>query len=316
MAVTLYRFNSISDPISIAVQTWLSLSEFRYSEKVSGYYWNTAGDLPVLQYKHFVFPKYSILHFLRSTFDLDEDLSPSEKEQSRMIQEMCTAELEPAIQHALWTDESVSKEFFTAQGSFWEKLFCGPSNKINFTFEKNRITEHLRKDCGVETSENALAMCKRVHKTFSAMLGEKNFFFSNCERPEYPRAADVVVYSFLKYQLHVLSDHPQVKQSLLSFPNLMKLIQRVESALQLKVKASIISEPFPLLNSQPDLQEFYCPKIYESPLETTNQEIVPIMYKCPGDLPALRKKTEANLSTRIYITGASLSLFFFLYLKS
>lgn len=316
MAVTLFRFNSIPDPISIAVQTWLSFSEFKYSEKVSGYYWNTAGELPVLQYKHFVLPKYSILHFLRSTFDLDEDLSQSEKEESRMIQEMCIAELEPAIQHALWTEENVSKEFFTAHGSFWEKLFCGPSNKINFTFEKNRITEHLRKDCGLETPENALAMCKRVHKTFSVILGDKNFFFSNCERAEYPRAADVVVYSFLKYQLQVLSDHIQVKQSLLSFPNLMTLIERVESALQLKVKAGIISPPFPLLSTQQDSQEFYCPKIYESPLESTNQELVPIIYKCPGDLPTIRKHTEANLSTRVYITGVSLSLFFFFYLKS
>ena len=124
MAVTLHLFDSIPDPISIAVQTWMAVSEFGdFQQKPSGYYWNTAGDLPVLQYKHYVLPKYSILHFLRTTFDLDEDLSLSEKEQSRMVQEMCLAELEPAILHALWTEDDVSKEFFSAKGSFWEN-YC------------------------------------------------------------------------------------------------------------------------------------------------------------------------------------------------
>lgn len=318
MAITLHRFDSIPDPISIAVQTWMALSEFtNFEQKLSGYYWNTAGDLPVLQYKHFVLPKYSILHFLRTTFDLDEDLSLSDKEQSRMVQEMCLAELEPAILHALWTEDEVSKEFFSAKGPFWEKLLCGPGNKINFTLEKNRIVEHLRKDCCLETPENALAMCKRAHKSFSVLLGHKNFFFSKSERPEYPRSADIAVYAFLKYQLQVLNEHPQVNQSLKCFPNLIQLVYRVESAVKLKVKAGLVSQPFEFVESDNlEFPEFFGPKIYESPLESSSQELVPILYKCPGDLPTLRKPTESNLSTRVYISGVSLGLFFFFYLKS
>ena len=328
MSVKLHHYDCIKDPISTIVQAWMALSEHsNYSELPSGYHWNSAGDLPVLQYNHHIIQKSNIIPFLNLTFNLDEDLPESDQHISKSIQDTCFNSLEPAILFSLWAEDETAKDFWAPKGSFWEKLLTGPVVKVIFTLEKGRITESLRKNFNVETPAGALAKCKAAHKRLSALLGNKKFFFSSAERPEYPRAADLVVYGFLKYQMMTLRQHAQVQESLEKFENLMKLVLRVEDAILLKAKAGLCDvKGFEFIRFQVQgycNEEFFGPKVFESSLDFLDGDFNYLLYKNEWELPPLRSEKKRvdeesevrEFRRRAYVTGGVLGIFLFFYLR-
>jgi hypothetical protein len=328
MSVTLYRLDSPRDPISIIVQAWMVLAEHQeYREVPSGYSWNAVGDLPVLQYKHHLVQKNNILHFLNVLLNFDEDLTESEKAVSLNLQQVCQDFLGPAVMFSLWGEEETSKDFWTPKSGFWEKLVTGPVQKVLFSLEKGRVLEALNKDFSIESASGALNKCKMAHLKLSHFLGEKNFFFSEAERPEHPRAADLVAYGYLKYQLITLKNHPQVTESLESHENLLKLILRVEDAILLKAKANRYDLSnyefikFPISSYSP--QEFFSPVIYQS-LDSLDNELSSLFHRCIWEQPPERVHSSTSSEAQIlktssrsfYITSSFVALFLFFYLKT
>lgn len=311
----LYRTEGKTDPITIAVRTWVMLCEIEnYSENTSGYYWNAVSELPVLRYKHFVFTKHHILDFLQITYDLNIDLNSEDKAISSMIQEVCVSKLYPSLLYSMWMDDTTPKDFFVPKQNFVLGLLSAPVTKFQFMVEKNCVKEYLNRQHGVTNGDEARICWDNVHETLSTLLGEKAFFLSSYNKALHPRSADIIVYSFLAFEFK--QDIKEAYESLSNYPNLLGLIRRVENCMRLKEKAGLhVIKDFGYVCLQVEEEMFYCGKVYESPLETVNFHWKRIGYKLGGEEPIEMHELSDSSYRRAYVTGAALVVFLFFYLK-
>ena len=312
----LYRIDAKEDPISISVKCWAILCEIdAFKESISGYYWNAAGELPVLRYKHHVFTKHHILEFLQLTYDLDCDLTHEEKALASLLQEICESRLYPALLYTMWMDDTTSKDFFTPKQNFVIGLLSSPLTKVRFLLEKNAVKEYLGRQHGINSQEEAKIRYQSAHSVLSTMLGSKKFFFSRSGRKEIPRSTDLIVYAYLSYEFRqnlcdamgFIENYPQ---------NLLEFIARVENCMRLKERAgNVMNAKLQYVTLRREEEEYYCSKIYANPMELGNDSWNRIAYKLGGEVPVERYKNTDNMRRRAFITGTALVLFVFIYLQ-
>jgi glutathione S-transferase len=318
-ALTLYRLNGPPDPLTLAVRAWVILCEIpNYTEVPSGYFWNSAGPLPVLLYKHHLIVREKILDFLRLAFNLDSDLPAPSCSLSSLIIEECYSKLHPSTLFALFSSETPPKGLLDAETPWLESLLSLPLSKLRFAFERHRLTHFFSKQHDISSEASALHRCDEAHSTLSSLLGEKPFFASQTGLATFPRSADIVVYAYLKYELQQLPTHPHVASSLAQHPNLLGLVQRVEDTLRAKASAARFPVPeigYNLLQTG-DRTEYLCGRVYQSPIETADQQWGRIVYQLGGEEPRRRTKNSTNSVDKGYIVGVAAVLFVFLYFKT
>lgn len=316
--IKLYRLEGKDDPISTAVKVWAMLCEVKgFEEHLSGYYWNAVGDLPVIGYRNYVFAKHHVLEFLSVLYDLDLELSCEERSLSYLIQEICVNSLYPSTLYALWMDDTTPKDFFTPKRNILWNIINLPATKIQYFFKKRSIAESLNAQHGLNSPDQALILCKSAHKALSDLLGNKFFFLSKSNRRHHPRRADIIVYSYISYQLKFLSSHPHVTESLNKYQNLIDFIIRVEDCIRLKAKAGLAELKdfeFVFCPSGSD-QEFYFAKVYPNNLESSNEHWNQIKYRLGEDEPLMRYPITDISKRQKYITGIAVIVFLFVYLR-
>ena len=276
------------DPVRLLVRLYrvfCDLKELTYEP--SAYWWNGAGDLPVLRYGACVFPKDRILDFLKLTFDLDFDLPQREKLQSELLQELCVSALHPATVAAmeqcgsllswdtltwpLWLAERIRRKFIT-------KWF-------------------LQRHHYLVSPEEALRKVEETHAALSEWLGLQPFFFASTS-PR-PRSADLVVYAYLKSEATNLPEtHPHL-HSLRKYPNLTVFMEKMDDLVLMIVDPEHAKgqKRMPLLcdRKEPDYARLKAISGTEQPARWLND--------------------DGGLERRGYVTGTCAILFLFLFFK-
>ena len=214
-------------------------------------------------------------------------------------------------------DDAISKDFFTPRQNIFMSILTIPVTKFQFMMEKNSIREYLKKQHGIINSDEAFLNCNNAHELLSKFLGSKKFFFSKNNRKEHPRCADLIVYSYLSYELRLTPEHLHVVRSLMKYKNLIDFIGRIESCIKLKQRAgiNIINDFHFVIQNYDEEEEFYISKVYEHPLEIAHDYYQNIKYKLGGDEPLLRIEQSDSKKRRAYITGGVLAIMLFAYLK-
>ena len=212
-------------------------------------------------------------------------------------------------------DDSTSKEFFTPKTSFLYSLLTLPVGRIQFLLEKYSVQGYLSKQHGITSSKEAFTRSEHSHKVLSDFLGSKPFFFSTNNRQDRPTSADIIVYSYLSYEIQLLSKHPHFLNSLANYSNLLEFVQRIESTIRLKQKAGLSTLNFEFSMEKIETEEFFSSKVYENPMEIGNDHWNQITYKLGGDEPLLRYSPTYNNKRRAIITGITTALFVIFYFR-
>lgn len=284
-------------PVHLCVRLYQLFCDMKQlKEEPSGYWWNGAGDLPVLRYGEYVFHESKIIPFLQATFDLDFDLSAQERSHSVLLSELCVSALHPCTLQAMQSLPPMDLPF-------WPLLL------IERLKQRYHTRWFLTNQHYLVSSQEAQRKVQVTHQQLSECLGTKDFFFTG--EGTRPHSADLVVYAYLKEEVENLPpEHAHIK-SLKGFANLLAFLHRME-----KLATSIQ----PRLLDFSYVQSFVIPPPYSS-------LSMPLIYGRPGvdyttlrsyssgAAPQVRGVEDYGLARRGYVTGTSLILLLYLFFK-
>mmetsp|Transcript_27610 Transcript_27610/g.49809 ORF Transcript_27610/g.49809 Transcript_27610/m.49809 type:complete len:308 (-) Transcript_27610:2951-3874(-) len=296
MEFVLHTCYSEPNPVTYIAKAWATLCQIReFREVESAYDYNGVGPLPVLRYGHYVFEAEHIVALLRLAFDLDFELTETEREESRLIEELLYSKLHPATLYALWNQGSPGR-----LDQWWlTKTLSKPLKKLGNFFTRRRLNIHLSQQHSIKSPRDAYVQADQVHSRLSQRLGDNLFFNSQPGRAEYPRSTDIVVAAYLSSELTYLESSSHIKDSFNNYQNLKDFYQRVTRILHERCNFSVrISTP-------PPEAQYFAPEI---PRRTVRDpDVESIRYRLSCKQPS-SKQAETPYRRMFFTTAAG---FFF-----
>mmetsp|Transcript_32970 Transcript_32970/g.57912 ORF Transcript_32970/g.57912 Transcript_32970/m.57912 type:complete len:321 (+) Transcript_32970:594-1556(+) len=317
MEVVLYSYAHAVEPITVITKTWATLYQIDgFSEEPQKSYWSAAGDLPVVRFNRFVFPKEHIVDFLKQTYDPDTDLTAEERLKGELLEEFVLGRLHPAVMYSMWMDDAIPKDFFSPQGWWLWRIMSLPTSKLKYMREKTRVREYLAHQHEISSYREALFNADTAHKLLSEHLGQKQFFFSAEGRRDVPHSTDIVIFAYLVEELANLPFSSPIVSTLSKYPNLYEFVRRMESTLKLVIKGGLQknSVSFKFVTDC-GCSEIFTPKIYASP-HTNDPEFFKKLRL--SGAPGIKQQEVPNALSKkwqYYISGSGAILFTFFLLR-
>jgi hypothetical protein len=283
------------NPVHLCMRLYQLFCDMKQLKEVpTSYWWNGAGDLPVLRYGEFVFHQSKIIPFLQETFDLDFDLSAQERALSSLLHELCVSALHPCTLFALAAFPDLPS---------WPLLLL-ERLKQRFHTRWFLTNQHY-----LVSAQEACRKVQETHERLSKCLGEKDFFFRG--EGARPHSADLIVYAYLKEELANLpKEHEHVK-NFEKFPNLVAFMGRIEKlATQVQPRLLDFSNVQQFL-IPPPLAPLSLPLVYPRP----SRDYSGLRSISKGAEPPARGAEDYGLSRRGYVTGTSVILLLYLFFK-
>lgn len=216
-------------------------------------------------------------------------------------------------------EDETSKSFFYPTKSWFWNVLTKPASKMSFLLEKRRVREYLVRQHNITTRKEAYYQADKVHELLSRKLGENPFFLSKIGRKMYPRSTDVVVYAYLVEELS-LGNYSHVKDSLMSYENLLRFIKRMENTLSISKKTELIKD-FKIIYSyfvQPPIridEEYHSPKLYFNVRNIPHTFYEALRYKLRDKKLAQSPQPDVPDNRRYFNTGVGLIFLVFLLIR-